>query len=263
MRYGIGAMFAIILLMNMTSVSAVITQNTGDDTDDNKVHPDIYGIVYLVQNFSNPIPIEEINNERKSLIDNYKKEKGTTRPIIYSETRTPEEGVIIAYGFKLADDGTTSEYVGIAGNSRSVPKILERAKMWYNNEIKELEGTENNGVINYGESEVIHHSIQYKRVLTPDEVMAIYGNCTPFLPDNWLQDLENESYTEKTTSTNEDASVRSESSGTILIKDDRIIMDWSVPDPICNWERVQHEFPLLYCNFSVTSVFPVGLIGCS
>lgn len=151
-KYGLmGMLLASMLLVVMTLVPAVSAQSTDKALDDKIVQSyEDKKFVHIVQNYSNPISIKELNETRETVINNYKKVKGTTnRPIIYSVPQVPEEGRIIAYCFKINDDGTTSQYVGITGDKESVSRIQQRAKIWYNNEVLDLEKREINADLKF------------------------------------------------------------------------------------------------------------------
>ncbi|OBZ34728.1 hypothetical protein C7960_1284 [Methanohalophilus euhalobius] len=144
-KLGFGLLVA-MLLVSMAFVPAVSAQSTDEALDDKIVHShQDKKFVCMVQNFSNPISIKELNGTRETVINNYRKEKGTANnSIIYSVPQVPEGGRIVAYCFRINDDGTTSQYVGIAGDEKSVSKIRERAKTWYNTEVLEFEKAETN-----------------------------------------------------------------------------------------------------------------------
>ncbi|UGV40475.1 hypothetical protein J7W08_10455 [Methanococcoides orientis] len=102
--------------------------------------------VYMVRNFSDPISLIELNEARDDVINSYHvntSENGASYgSIMYSVPQVPEGGRIVAYCFRIDDEGITSHYVGIAGDERSVLKIHEKAEIWYNNEVLELENAE-------------------------------------------------------------------------------------------------------------------------
>ncbi|MFA0823623.1 MAG: hypothetical protein ACC612_12155 [Methanomethylovorans sp.] len=86
------------------------------------------------------------------MVNEYKKQKGISEvPIIYSIPEIPAGGEIISYSFKINDDGTTSQYVGIVGDKESVSKVHERSDEWYSAEVvnfkvKQTEDTTSNDI---------------------------------------------------------------------------------------------------------------------
>ncbi|KGK98993.1 hypothetical protein LI82_02850 [Methanococcoides methylutens] len=106
--------------------------------------------VYMVRNFSDPISLTELNEARNDVINGYyvnTSEKGASySSIMYSVPQIPEGGHIVAYCFRINDEGITSDYVGIAGDERSVSRIHEKAETWYNNEVLGLENAEANTI---------------------------------------------------------------------------------------------------------------------
>lgn len=107
--------------------------------------------VYMVRNFSASISLTELNEARNDVINSYyanTSENGASYcSIMYSVPLVPEGGRIVAYCFRINDDGITSHYVGIAGDECSVSRIHDKAEIWYNNEVLELEKAEANAIV--------------------------------------------------------------------------------------------------------------------
>ena len=98
--------------------------------------------VYLLGNFSDPVPVEEVNEATKAVLDSYREEKGnTSERLIYSVAETSSGDLILAYCFKIDENGITSSYIGITEeidenhDSRTIARIHSQAEEWYANEV--------------------------------------------------------------------------------------------------------------------------------
>lgn len=254
---GIKIMIVAILLMNMAFIPATAAQNADEGVDNISTDSEECKVVYMLRSFSNPISLEELNMVREEVLESYRKENNTGKsPMIYSQPHVSQDERIVAFGFLIHDDGTTSQYVGIAGSERDVPKIHNRAKMWYDREIPELGETGNSDVTTYESAEVISCSTQGKRELTPKEIAEVSAN----LPEGvfFITGFE----------------APSQESGiprNVSVKDGMIAVAWSLPGnqvdsdpyvskkvPVLNmslnnavykWNRINCEFPLFKMIF--------------
>ncbi|WP_407355770.1 hypothetical protein [Methanolobus sp. WCC5] len=154
-RMTIASLLIAMLILGMVFVPAASAQDNDNGSNEKIVQTyQNTKFAQIVHDFSDPITIKELNETREAIINSYREEKGnTSRPILYSIPQLSKGESIVAYCFRINDDGTTSQYVGRVSDEESVIKIEERVKEWYNNEvlnpaegnaIKTLESISNN-----------------------------------------------------------------------------------------------------------------------
>lgn len=247
-----------ILLVSMALVPAAATQNTDEGVDNISTDSGECKVVYMLRNFSNPISMEELNKAREEALENYRKENNTVKsPMIYSQPQVSQDERIVAFGFLVHDDGTTSQYVGIAGSERDVPKIHDGAKMWYDREIPGLGKAESRAVTTYGSAEVTSWTTSGKRELTPEELAKINAD----LPEGvfFISGLEVPS---RENSLPGNASVKdgivttawplpgNEQDSVPQVSKKAPVFNMSMVNAAYNWNRINHEFPLFKMIFN-------------
>jgi hypothetical protein len=254
---GIKIMIVAILLMSMAFIPATAEQSADEGVDNISTDSGECKVVYMLRSFSYPISLEELNMAREEVLESYRKENNTEKsPMIHSQPHVSQDERIVAFGFLIHDDGTTSQYVGIAGSERDVPKIHDGAKIWYDREISELVEAGNHAVTTYGSAEVISCSTQGKRELTSEEIAKINAN----LPEGVLiNGFEN-------------PSLEKGLSGNASVKDGMTAVNWSFPgnqvnsyphvsrkvpvfdmslnNAVYNWNRINREFSLFKMIFN-------------
>ncbi len=143
------ALITVLLLVGIMFLPVVSAHNLDEATNDKIVQSCEDRIfVYMVQDFSNPISIRDIEETQDAVISNYKEYKRVVnQPMIFSIPEVSDDERIIAYGFLVNDDGITSQYVGI-GDEGSVSKIQEDAKTWYTNEVLGMGKDKTNTILN-------------------------------------------------------------------------------------------------------------------
>jgi hypothetical protein len=86
---------------------------------------------YRVTDLSNPITLNDLGKMRENVINEYRQRTGTSIPIILADPEVPEDAAIVAYGFTIDAHGVPVQYVGIAGDEKSVSIIQNKAQEWY------------------------------------------------------------------------------------------------------------------------------------
>jgi hypothetical protein len=86
--------------------------------------------VFITGDYSHPVTAADIQKARSEYATNFEKRTGKSS-FSYGEPVVPEGGKIVAYGFFLTEKGVSNQYVGIAGDSESDKRILEKANEWY------------------------------------------------------------------------------------------------------------------------------------
>jgi hypothetical protein len=255
---GIKILIVAILLMSMALIPATATQSKDEGVDNNSPESGECNVVYMLRSFLCPISLEELNKAREEVLGNYRKENNTIKsPMIYSQPHVSQDERIVAFGFLMHDDGTTSQYVGIAGSERDVPKIHDGAKIWYDREISELGEAGNRAVTTYGSAEVTSWTASGKRELTPEELAKINAD----LPEEvfFISGLEVPS---RENSLPGNASVKDgivatagplpgdEQDSVPQVSKKAPVFNMSMDNAAYNWNRINHEFPLLKMIFN-------------
>lgn len=248
---GIKILIVAFLLMSMAFIPATAEQSADEGVDNISTDSGECKVVYMLRSFSDPISMEELNKAREEVLESYRKKNSTAKnPILYSQPHVSQDERIVAFGFLIHDDGTTSQYVGIAGSERDVPKIHNRAKMWYNREIPELGENGNNEVTTHGSAEVISCTTSGKRELTPEELAKINAD----LPEGvfFISGLEVPS---RENSLPGNASVKdgivttawplpgNEQDSVPQVSKKAPVFNMSMVNVAYNWNRINHEFP--------------------
>lgn len=97
---------------------------------------------FLVRNFTEPISMEEIEEERERVINDFIDAFGKPEhPLLVATPEVPENACIVGYGFRIYPNGVTAQYVGTAGDEESVQIIRERAQEWYDDNVLETSDT--------------------------------------------------------------------------------------------------------------------------
>jgi hypothetical protein len=119
-------MRALGLLFTAFIVSVILVQCVSATSNSNN------GIdyVYEVTDLSDPISIDYLNEMRNSVIEKYQKAKGSQISIVYTEPEIPKDFEIVAYAFTINPQGITNQYVGLAGDEKSVAIIQKKAQDW-------------------------------------------------------------------------------------------------------------------------------------
>lgn len=129
------------------SKSNVVPDSTPDLNFANPDHLD-YGKVLLPDRFPNPNTValsgnassplspEKIERVVQSKIEKFKKEYNHSGPIVYSLPIETEDSVIVAYGFKILEDGSTdsiTKRVEKDAKPEDVEKAYEELNTWVKN----------------------------------------------------------------------------------------------------------------------------------
>ncbi|MBP2132381.1 hypothetical protein J2128_000302 [Methanomicrobium sp. W14] len=85
---------------------------------------------YKVTDLSNPISIQDLEEMRASVVENYQSEKNSQTSFAYADPEVPDGAEIVAYGFAIDSQGVPIQYVGIAGDEKSVEIIHKKAQEW-------------------------------------------------------------------------------------------------------------------------------------
>ena len=114
---------------------AIAPSATGQtiDTTDVKTNE-----IFELRDFSNPISVTELNGWREQVIADFKKSNATsdkpTAGIGGGDLKFPKTAKIVAYYYKIDENGIPHEFIGLAENPESVTTTQLKAKEWIANE---------------------------------------------------------------------------------------------------------------------------------
>lgn len=95
-----------------------------------RVMPCVDGML-VTRPFENPLTLEDIQQINTGAITNFSRSfRNPDRPIVSCIPEIPDGTYVVAYGFKVFADGTIKQYVGIVGDSQSVPLVHHEARKW-------------------------------------------------------------------------------------------------------------------------------------
>ncbi len=167
-RTGMQAFFLLLalLLVSVGFVPAVSATSVNAENSD-------VSSVYRVTDFSNPITLSDLKEMRASVINNSPQRAENDAPRVLADLDVPEGAAIVAYGFTLDACGVPVQYVGLAGDEKSVSIIQKKAQEWYDVNIVNSQpgGTEQTGTLALSEWVPLGRN-------TADYYLSPYGGVT-------------------------------------------------------------------------------------